>query len=220
VAWADHRSEPSEIDDKSVDASIAIWRDYFWSHCNAALRQIGVSRIQSHARRALRWIRANQKPDVSLMDIRRDALGQRLDAAQTESVMESLARANWVKRHTTSTGGRPSQRWWIHPVLHRDAESAGSAGSSLMRPLSAVSAVSALNPDSLVALSRPPTIPLGSWPLEMRAETAAACCDEPSVDAFIAKVQRGIYSVPAREKGCFEMASREARQRHCATPWS
>jgi hypothetical protein len=36
----------------------------------------------------------------------------------------------------------------------------------------------------------------------MRAETAAAYCDEPSVDAFLAKVQRGIYSVPAREKGC------------------
>jgi hypothetical protein len=51
-------------------------------------------------------------------------------------------------------------------------------------------------------VSRPTIIPLGSWPLEMRAETAAAYCDEPSVDAFLAKVQRGIYSVPAREKGC------------------
>jgi hypothetical protein len=36
----------------------------------------------------------------------------------------------------------------------------------------------------------------------MRAETAAAYCDEPSVDSFLAKVQRGIYSVPVREKGC------------------
>jgi len=36
----------------------------------------------------------------------------------------------------------------------------------------------------------------------MRAETAAAYCDEPSVDAFLAKVQRGIYSGPTREKGC------------------
>jgi hypothetical protein len=36
----------------------------------------------------------------------------------------------------------------------------------------------------------------------MRAETAAAYCDEPSVDAFLAKVQRGIYCAPAREKGC------------------
>ena len=43
-------------------------------------------------------------------------------------------------------------------------------------------------------MSRPSLIPAGSWPLEMRAETAAAYCDEPSVDAFLLKVQRGLYS--------------------------
>lgn len=51
-------------------------------------------------------------------------------------------------------------------------------------------------------MARPATIPAGSWPLEMRAETAAAYCDEPSVDAFLSKVGRGIYSPPARMKGC------------------
>lgn len=51
-------------------------------------------------------------------------------------------------------------------------------------------------------MARPATIPAGSWPLEMRAETAAAYCDEPSVDAFLAKVQRGIYSAPTKVKGC------------------
>lgn len=51
-------------------------------------------------------------------------------------------------------------------------------------------------------MKRPPLIPQGSWPLEMRAETAAAYCDEPSIDAFLAKVQRGVYSAPVREKGC------------------
>jgi hypothetical protein len=44
--------------------------------------------------------------------------------------------------------------------------------------------------------------PPGAWPLEMRAETAAAYCDEPSVEAFLSKVERGIYSQPAREHGC------------------
>ncbi len=44
--------------------------------------------------------------------------------------------------------------------------------------------------------------PSGAWPLEMRAETAAAYCDEPSVDAFLAKVDRGIYPQPVRQKGC------------------
>ena len=44
--------------------------------------------------------------------------------------------------------------------------------------------------------------PLGAWPLEMRACTAAAYCDEPSVDAFLRKVARGIYSSPSRTPGC------------------
>lgn len=43
--------------------------------------------------------------------------------------------------------------------------------------------------------------PLGSWPLEMRAETAAGYCDEPSVEAFLAKVARGVYSQPVRVRG-------------------
>lgn len=51
--------------------------------------------------------------------------------------------------------------------------------------------------------------PLGSWPLEMRAETAAAYCDEPSVEAFTAKVARGIYSAPRRERGCLPKWHRE-----------
>ena len=50
-------------------------------------------------------------------------------------------------------------------------------------------------------MSRAVAIPHGSWPLEMRAETAAAYCDEPSVEAFLSKVARGIYPPPARTKG-------------------
>lgn len=51
-------------------------------------------------------------------------------------------------------------------------------------------------------MTRVPSCPLGSWPLEMRAGTAAGFCDEPSVDAFLAKVKRNIYSQPQSEKGC------------------
>lgn len=49
---------------------------------------------------------------------------------------------------------------------------------------------------------RPVSIPAGSWPLEMRAETAAAYCDEPSVQAFTAKVDKGVYPAPFRARGC------------------
>jgi hypothetical protein len=49
-------------------------------------------------------------------------------------------------------------------------------------------------------MSRAVSIPFGSWPLEMRAETAAAYADEPSVEAFLRKVP-AVYSEPTRAKG-------------------
>lgn len=48
----------------------------------------------------------------------------------------------------------------------------------------------------------PPLSPFGVWPAEMRAETAAAYVDEPSVEAFLSKVQRHVYSQPTRAPGC------------------
>jgi hypothetical protein len=50
-------------------------------------------------------------------------------------------------------------------------------------------------------MARCVTYPPGCWPLEMRAATAAAYCDEPSVEAFLSKVERGVYSQPKRDKG-------------------
>jgi hypothetical protein len=58
--------------------------------------------------------------------------------------------------------------------------------------------------------------PLGSWPLEMRAETAAAYCDEPSVESFLSKVERGIYSQPARQPGCLPKWHRRKLDRDIA----
>lgn len=50
-------------------------------------------------------------------------------------------------------------------------------------------------------MTRLVAFPLGAWPLEMRAETAAAYVDEPSVPAFLSKVSKGAYSQPSRAKG-------------------
>lgn len=43
-----------------------------------------------------------------------------------------------------------------------------------------------------------------NWPLEMRACTAAAFCDEPSVETFRAKVKQGLYPKPLKVNGCME----------------
>lgn len=63
------------------------------------------------------------------------------------------------------------------------------------------------------------SIPYGSWPMEMRADMAAAFCDEPSIEAFRAKVERGIYSQPVMQRGCLpkwhrERLTHDIAQRH------
>lgn len=65
-------------------------------------------------------------------------------------------------------------------------------------------------------MARAVAYPPGAWPLEMRAETAAAYCDEPSVEAFLAKVEKGIYPQPARQQGCMPKWHRAKLDREIA----
>ncbi len=50
-------------------------------------------------------------------------------------------------------------------------------------------------------MTRSVRCPTGAWPLEMRSDAAAAYCDEPSVPAFLSKVDAGIYPQPTVQKG-------------------
>jgi hypothetical protein len=121
--------EPETIEKQFVIAAIRLWRDFFWPHARAALRQIGLSDRHKNARRVLRWIKANGKDEVSREEIRREALGQKLDAEQTQDLLDSLKKAGWVKKETTRTAGRPKLRWLINPklFLEQPAESAEGA---------------------------------------------------------------------------------------------
>jgi hypothetical protein len=51
-------TEPQSIAEQYVEAAVQLWRDYFWPHSRAALRQIGLTEKHKNARRALCWIRA------------------------------------------------------------------------------------------------------------------------------------------------------------------
>jgi hypothetical protein len=114
-------AEPQYIAEQYVEAAVRLWREYFWPHSRAALRQIGLTEKHSHARRALCWIRTNRKTGVSLLDIRREALGRRLDAEQTRRLLDGLLRAGWLKLVTTKTGGRDIHRWQVNPLLFSSA---------------------------------------------------------------------------------------------------
>ena len=110
-------AEPQCIGQQYVDAAVRLWREYFWPHSWAALRQIGLTEKHTNACRALFWIRARQKAEVSLQDIRQDALGRRLDAEQTRSLLDGLVRAGWLRLVTKKTAGRAVHRWQVNPQL-------------------------------------------------------------------------------------------------------
>ena len=110
-------AEPQLASERYVEAAVRLWRDYFWPHSRTALRQIGLTEKHTNARRALCWIRTSRKPEVSLLDIRREALGRRLDAEQTRSLLDGLVRAGWLKLATTKTEGRAIHRWQVNPQL-------------------------------------------------------------------------------------------------------
>ena len=68
--------EPKSIDEQFMTAAIRLWREFFWPHARAVLRQIGLSDRHRNVRRVLRWIKAHGKDEISREEIRREALGQ------------------------------------------------------------------------------------------------------------------------------------------------
>jgi hypothetical protein len=123
MAWAMKGGpEPERIDAEFVTGAVRLWSEYWWPHARAVLRLIGLTDRHSKARRVLQWIRANRKPDaqISVMDMRRSALSDRVDEEQTKTLMAMLQRAGWVRLIATTPsrkGGRPVIRWHVHPKL-------------------------------------------------------------------------------------------------------
>jgi hypothetical protein len=118
--------EPKVIAEEFMASAIRLWREYFWPHARAALRQIGLTERHANARRALQWIKANRKDEVSREEIRREALGQTLDADQTQHLLDGMVRAGWLRKTATDTAGRRRHRWQVNPRIRRTAESAES----------------------------------------------------------------------------------------------
>src|SRR6266446_908651 len=122
--------EPSEITAEAVQTAIDLWVSYFWPHARAALRQVGLSENHTNQRRILRWIRGNQRKEISVQDIRRNALAGALDAKKTEELLFALVRSGWLrelKPPVGPKGGKPLKRWLVNPILFSTAETAETA---------------------------------------------------------------------------------------------
>jgi Protein of unknown function (DUF3987) len=55
--------EPTEVGDEFMAAAVKLWRDYFWPHARAALRQVGLTDHHANARRVLRRAQASWRGD-------------------------------------------------------------------------------------------------------------------------------------------------------------
>jgi hypothetical protein len=122
--WAikdDGSPEPERVDEVFVSAAARLTCEYFWPHSRAALRQIGLSERHTSLRRALRWIRATGRTEVSIRDIRRDAMGGSLDADATLDLIDRLVRSGLLSPQPVNPsgpkGGKPARRWQVNPLL-------------------------------------------------------------------------------------------------------
>ena len=134
VEWAltTDPTKPVFVNKTTMQAAIRLVRDYFWPHARACLRQIGLTERHSDARKVLRWIKTYRKAEVSLMDVRRYALNERLDEENTEALLSHLERTGWVRKHKKPSGpagGKPVVRWEVNPFLFSNpgAETAETA---------------------------------------------------------------------------------------------
>jgi hypothetical protein len=116
-------AKAESVDKARMVAAIKLVRDYFWPHARACLRQIGLTERHANARRVLKWLRAKGRYELSREDVRRDALGQRLDADETTELLADLVRHGWLKDETMPSGpqgGKPVRRWHVNPKLFSD----------------------------------------------------------------------------------------------------
>ena len=116
-AWSGG-AEPQAIEARHIESAVLLWKGYLWPHGRAALRLVGLIRQACHARTVLRWLHAGHKAAVSREEVRREALAQRLDAGETQALLDMLVRAGWLREVTcegvgtgttaSKVGGQPA----------------------------------------------------------------------------------------------------------------
>jgi len=89
------------------------------THAQAVLARAFPSDGERLMRRVLAWIRARGARQISREDVRRDALGQALNAHQALQVIQSLERGGYLRKvvHEPDGAGRPALRWDVNPAV-------------------------------------------------------------------------------------------------------
>jgi hypothetical protein len=109
---------PSIIIGDTLSAASRLW-EYFRAHARAVLARGFPSDGERLMRQVLAWIRARGAARISREDVRRDALGQALNAHQSLQVIQSLERGGFLRKAEVdyAGNGRPALRWDVNPLL-------------------------------------------------------------------------------------------------------
>jgi hypothetical protein len=122
LSWAVNASSastaPTAITGDTLFATSRLW-EYFRAHARAVLARAFPSDGERLMRQVLAWIRARGARQISREDVRRDALGQALNAHQSLQVIQSLERAGFLRKSEVdyAGNGRPALRWDVNPAL-------------------------------------------------------------------------------------------------------
>ena len=122
LAWAVNASPavtpPRTIIGDTLSSACFLW-EYFRVHARAVLARAFPSDGERLMRQVLAWIRARRASQISREDVRRDALGQALNAHQALQVIRSLERGGFLRKAEVdyAGNGRPALRWDVNPAL-------------------------------------------------------------------------------------------------------
>jgi hypothetical protein len=101
-----------------IKDAAGLWSDYFRLHAQAAIYRAGRSRQDRLARKVANWLITTGVDEVSRETVRRDALGQTVDAVGADAVIARLVEANVLREVPPPSGpGRPPKRWGVNPTL-------------------------------------------------------------------------------------------------------
>ena len=133
LAWSAPGSSvaPGPMGRASAERAVRLWSDYFRAHARALFDHSVPGERERLARRVARWLRSRGLGEVSREQVRSEALGRRVDAAEADQVLYRLQNAGVLQRvlYPAPLRGRPPNRWWVNPRLNTTL-SAGNTGNT------------------------------------------------------------------------------------------
>jgi hypothetical protein len=136
LAWSALGSSvpPGPLGRASAERAVRLWSDYFRLQARALFDHSVPGERERLARRVARRLRSRGLGEVSREQVRTEALGRRVDAAEADQVLYRLQDAGILQQalYTAPLRGRPPNRWWVNPRLNTtlSAGNTGNAGKS------------------------------------------------------------------------------------------